>query len=50
MAYRAATLFDAPVLIDLPENFNFPEITPAFVVGLQGELPLLLRHARRPSG
>ena len=31
-------------------NFNFPEITPAFVVGLQGELPLLLRHARRPFG
>jgi len=58
MAYRAATLFDALklrdmtetaalVLIDLLGNFNFPEITPAFVVGLQGELPLLLRHARR---
>ena len=59
MAHRAATLFDvlrlrgmtetaAPVLIGLLGNFNFPEITPAFVFGLQGELPLLLRHALRP--
>ena len=61
MAYRAATLFDArklrdmtgtatPVLIDLFGTFSFPEIALAFVVGLQGELPLLLRHDRRPFG
>jgi hypothetical protein len=59
MAYRAATLFEALKLRDMTEtaalvligllgNFNFPEITPAFVVGLQGKFPLLLRHARRP--